>query len=623
MPIYIFIIYITIQRNVLCDVDRWLKVAGEIDCVLLTDAELKGKRVCSSDSTHSRSNNPASQLEVELGLAATDLELIFLDPSWLSRVVLGPVLGTIGDASTSQRITGANVSSTATGSQSSTNYGNSLSANSPLVTNSTSNATASPGLNGNSMSNNNSNNNSNTTNSNLNNPNNNMNANEAEKRNFDGLISRSQLEQFCRSAEVNGLVTAAQLVRLLEMKRVGVWIKYGWLCIPSRLIGVKDRWLRGRGIARIPLAQHSGELKNGDPPPPVSAVIGRRIRVKSPFVFPPGLFYAIQATIIHKSERGEYPKLKISCWKRGLGLVREVDKATMNTPNANNLTTSVNGNIASPAVNSTGVATSNASVCAIIEQDALSPGVLWGDESSCYIDILAWGEGASSLSAVQSMLEEAMLLVLDTYLHCTLSDMNVLINRQNVTGNQHQNTQNISYFNPQDNISKEKKSSSSTSTKGTSGFSLEYEERVEQVSKWLSIYYLRPGCILETLALSPACRLCGEYSDPLHGNCHEPEDSPVLVSCDHQQPRLRIFHLKQGYVLSESPGKGKGMLRSISGSIERTLGNMTNTNIVRLRTFGTKNDIELIGMNVIIGGCGSDVSSVVNAINAGPEVASE
>jgi hypothetical protein len=83
--------------------------------------------------------------------------------------------------------------------------------------------------------------------------------------------------------------------------------------------------------------------------------------------------------------------------------------------------------------------------------------------------------------------------------------------------------------------------------------------------KWLKVSYLRPGCALHTLSLSPIDRNCGEYFE--EPGREEPNTSPVLVSCHHPQPRLTKDHLVRGYVLADSPGGGKGLLRSISGAL--------------------------------------------------------
>lgn len=99
---------------------------------------------------------------------------------------------------------------------------------------------------------------------------------------------------------------------------------------------------------------------------------------------------------------------------------------------------------------------------------------------------------------------------------------------------------------------------------------------------WLRVLFLRPGCVMHTLALSPGDRDCAE--------CAEDDDtqassgsrssgrssgssipnypsSPVLVSCHHPQPRLTRGALETGYILADSPGGGRGLLRSISGSL--------------------------------------------------------
>jgi hypothetical protein len=93
--------------------------------------------------------------------------------------------------------------------------------------------------------------------------------------------------------------------------------------------------------------------------------------------------------------------------------------------------------------------------------------------------------------------------------------------------------------------------------------------------------FLRPGCILHTLALNPRQRHCALYEDEYIANVslgitgsHDDSEemAPILVCCDHMQPRLLKRHLTCGYVLSESPGGGRAMLRAIAGALQSTFG---------------------------------------------------
>jgi hypothetical protein len=57
----------------------------------------------------------------------------------------------------------------------------------------------------------------------------------------------------------------------------------------------------------------------------------------------------------------------------------------------------------------------------------------------------------------------------------------------------------------------------------------------------------------------------------------DPPDAPVMVECNHLQPRLCKHHLRRGYVVADSPGSGKGFLRSVFSALEKGLEGRPNS----------------------------------------------
>lgn len=511
---------------------RCLQQSGEVDAVLAAEDTTDVLSVAAKlHALSALSSGPMSN---------DDAELLLLDPTWVSRCITGPILGTV--------VSRLDFNSSMTPGAGATPASTPLSRTAQLPIGNMSGGERRGGGGDNSS---------------------------------DGLLTHAQIDFLCKSPELSGLVSPVQLVHILQSKRIGAWLKPGLLCIPARITTDKIRWLKNRGICHIPLAQCSGDLK-ADSLPFVSAVLGRRVKTRCPYVFMPGMFTALQVSYLQKSDEGRLLGVRVSCWKRGIGLVRDIEEKTSSS------------NVTVPSI---GITSTAGSVCVIIEQGPISGEVLWGDAPNSYIDVLVWGEGAASQVAVQRMLTEAIEIIKDCYIHSlgtypvepvtmmsgsvrnktigvsTMSSINGSIRGGGTSSG---NNPNLSFQSIGKSSHKSTSGGTPLSTLSKSMNDIQRENLKQTLHKFLHIICLRPGCTLETLALQPDCRQCGEYIDQSYSEqdeaCEEPEDSPVVVICDHPQPRLRKGHLVQGYVLAESPGKGKGMMRSISGNLERILG---------------------------------------------------
>jgi Ran GTPase-activating protein (RanGAP) involved in mRNA processing and transport len=374
----------------------------------------------------------------------------------------------------------------------------------------------------------------------------------------DYLLSLRQLTALCESAlgPIQRKISTTELICMVENMMLGAWCSSNYLFIPARLSGDKLRWLRQREIARMPLSQFGF----GAGLPPVSAVMGRRIDVRAPYLLPSGMFYVLQCLLLQQYERSEWTGMSITCWESGIGIVANLPSKTKK----NTTDPSLVGN--------------PTTVCAIIEQNAPPKGVNGGRGSGAVdgmraagvaaagiTDVVVWGDGADCpLSAVQVLLrrcvravEQAVLIVLswppkpDKY-HSAAA---------------------VSEKADMDDM----KPMSSSRPGGIS------EDEEKFLGRVLRVEYLRPGCVLHTLALPPAARECAVYEDESlasigmsgMGSPFTPgknnDQLPIFVCCDHLQPRLCKHHLANGYVLADTPGGGRAVLRAVSGALERTL----------------------------------------------------
>lgn len=366
----------------------------------------------------------------------------------------------------------------------------------------------------------------------------------------DYLLSLRQLTALCESemGPIQSKITTHQLICVIENMMIGAWCSSNYLFIPARLSGDKLRWLRQREISRMPLSQYG--IGSGNPP--VSAVMGRRIDVRAPYLLPSGMFNVLQSLLLQQYERSEWAGMSISCWESGIGIVANLPKKSKSKSDSSNSST----------------------VCAIIEQIPTAKGMSIGSravtvdgmhnagvQAAGITDIISWGDGADCpLSAVQVLLnrciravEQAVLSVLawppkpDKYVN--LARESGEIDDMKATTNTFRSSM--------------------------------LEDEGKFLSRVLRVEYLRPGCVLHTLALTPEYRDCAVYEDESlaavgltspfttsKGN----DQLPIFVCCDHLQPRLCKHHLVNGYVLADTPGGGRAILRSVSGALERTLG---------------------------------------------------
>ena len=287
------------------------------------------------------------------------------------------------------------------------------------------------------------------------------------------------------------------------------------LFIPSRVSDSgKMEWLQSRGVAHIPLSQSSTDT------PAVTAVLARRVSPRKPFIIPPCFFACIQAEILFSLERGVLvlskekesgePKTgyKVTCWDKGIGIWRDI---VVHDKQGDKV----------------------GSVCALIECTPKWVHNNWAQNPECAVDVIVWGEGSCTSALVQETLSYVMRIVQKAG--------DIVLNGSLRSCEEYQSEEKLLVENP-------------------------YAPTLPLIN-WLQVSFLRPGCVLHTLALTPADRDCGEYIEESSSDAPEPTSSPVLVSCFHPQPRLLKDHLMHGYILADSPGGGKGLLRSISGSL--------------------------------------------------------
>lgn len=379
----------------------------------------------------------------------------------------------------------------------------------------------------------------------------------------DYLLSLRQLTALCESnmGPIQEKISTPQLICIIENMMLGAWCSSNYLFIPARVSGDKLRWLRQREISRMPLSQFG----IGSGLPPVSAVIGRRVDIRLPYLLPSGMFHVLQCLLLQQYERGEWAGMSISCWDNGIGIVANVPRKSSKSQSRVPRT-----------------------VCAIIEQipsfksvgarAAAVDGMLHaGVQASGITDIIAWGDSADCpVSAVQVLLQRCMRAV----------EQAVLI---------------VLAWPPKPKKYVREGRDSTADIEDTSPPVCLYrsgglsEDEEKFLSRVLCVEFLRPGCIMHTLALTPDHRDCAVYEDEslVSVGISSPfitsksnDQLPIFVCCDHLQPRLCKHHLVNGYILADTPGGGRAILRSVSGALERTLGSAASIGTERTAQSG-------------------------------------
>lgn len=325
------------------------------------------------------------------------------------------------------------------------------------------------------------------------------------------LLSSQHIQELTSPIKTKLGMSHVELLQVLEHFRIGTvmtchnvskHMSEKVLLVPCRLSDTgKLEWLRSRGVAHIPLSQSSTD------PPAVTAVLARRISPRKPFIIPPSFFACIQSEVLCAFEQGGNSPggYKVVCWDKGLGIWRDEMKGQ--------------GSV------------KVGSVCCMIECTPKWVHNNWSQNPDCSVDIIVWGEGFCTSDIVLQTMSIVMRIV--------QKSGDIVLNGSLRSINEDEEDEKSLVENP-------------------------YSPTLPMIN-WLKVSYLRPGCALHTLSLSPIDRNCGEYFE--EPGREEPNTSPVLVSCHHPQPRLTKDHLVRGYVLADSPGGGKGLLRSISGAL--------------------------------------------------------
>jgi uncharacterized membrane protein YgcG len=448
---------------------------------------------------------------------------------------------------------------------------------------------------------------------------------------------------FTKTNQLNSsILTLSELLIALEVQKIGVILpSISSFCLPSRLYGNKLKWLSERQVMKMSLSQFNGGLGSGgggggggrnrsnpqnEMMASVTSAIGKRIKCKFPYLFPPSTFSCLQSHILHtwiSEKESAWKYHRVVLWERGIGITIEQPPVKMNTqksfrntfsptataiPTATTMTSpsppiapdtadspppppphaaavgtggteggteaetttepNSNGHILSstsptstsgetplssprPAGNGSTpsasaeagagagtvvkdfpIGTGSGFICILIEMTSTALQPDWSQSPDSVIDVMIWGEGVCDHSLLPSLLSQFTQAI---HLSCQIVSQGAL------------------------------------RSEGASVDALQ-----PPLVNWLKVLSLRPGCFLHTLASQTNERNCGEYQEDvdatLADGCsdfNDPLDSPILVRCHHLQPRLLKSHLCNGYVLAESPGQGKGLLRSVYSSLER------------------------------------------------------
>jgi hypothetical protein len=313
-------------------------------------------------------------------------------------------------------------------------------------------------------------------------------------------------------------MTISEILIALEVQRIGVRLpSINAFFVPCRIGGDKMKWIYDRKIANMALSQFTAY--NRVEVLCIVAAIGRRIKPRKSFIIPPSAFSCFQSHILHiwLSERTEsWKHFQVMLWERGVGVIVEQRVEQSHSQSAGE-------DCGLDADFPVGTGTGN--VCVLIETNPKSIQPDWSQSPDSVIDIMGWGEGLCRVESIAQVVERLCDVV---YEALTMVCRGAL------------------------------------RSEGES-----VEALTVPSTDWLKTVWLRPGCFLHTLSGTTADRECGEYLED--ADCHEPLDAPVLVVCHHMQPRLCKEHLRTGYILSDSPGAGKGMLRSVHATLERSM----------------------------------------------------
>ena len=347
----------------------------------------------------------------------------------------------------------------------------------------------------------------------------------------ESVLSLQEIQDFLAPLKSSLNMTVTELLTALEVQHMGVQLTHMTsFCVPNRILGDKMKWLAARGIAKVISSQYSGSFSKVCDADSVSVILGRRVKAKYPHLIPPAAFHCLQSHMLQtwvRLKASSWQNHRLMCWERGVGITIEYP------PHGNGTASGTRGTDKGIEEDSSNKEPLDAGkggghVCVLIETTPVWQQPDWSQSPGVEIDILAWGEGACTPNAVNAAVDDFVQMVY---------------------------------------------SAVQTVCTGALRAEGESEEALNLASiDWLRLAYLRPGCLLHTLALSPCDRNCGEYlEDP--DSC-EPQDAPIMVGCSHLQPRLCKQHLVKGYVVADSPGGGKGFLRSVFSALENGLASL-------------------------------------------------
>jgi hypothetical protein len=360
--------------------------------------------------------------------------------------------------------------------------------------------------------------------------------------------------------QLNNQMSITELLIALEVQRIGVLLPaISSFCLPCRLQGNKFKWLSERLVTKMSLSQYSGygSRNLSDVSMCITSAIGRRIKAKFPCIFPPSTFSCLQSHILHTwitEKETSWRYHRVVLWERGIGITIEqppvssmkasatattarspqtasatppVSAEKISEPELSHSSSSPLSPQPSPSKSDEGtkefpIGTGSGFICVLIEMTSKATQPDWTQNPDSVIDIMIWGEGVCDNTQLPTVLKQIVQL---TYSACQLVCQGAL------------------------------------RSEGASVDAL-----MPPLMNWLKVSYLKPGCFLHTLAFPAHERDCGEYLEDIDFN--DPPETPILVMCHHLQPRLMKSHLLEGYKLADSPGQGKGLLRSVHSSLE-------------------------------------------------------
>jgi hypothetical protein len=368
------------------------------------------------------------------------------------------------------------------------------------------------------------------------------------------VLNMKEIQDYIIPLKKSLNMTLTELITALEVQRVGVHLTHmASFCVPNRILGDKLNWLEARGVVQMPLSQYSGSYSKSSESNSVSVVLGRRVKAKYPHLLPPSTFHCVQSQLLHtwvREKASTWQHHRLMCWERGIGITIEQPPAHLQKQHSRREVSLAGENRAdigagdgdeeeeeevpetqAQAASSFKSGTGAGFICIIVETVPAWMQGEWSQNPNGDIDILAWGEGVCTAEAIHAAVESVVRTV---YSAVQTVCMGALRSED-------------------DSI----------------------EALTAPTTDWLRLAYLRPGCVLHTLAMYPADRNCGEYIED--ADCVDPPDAPVMVECNHLQPRLCKHHLRRGYVVADSPGSGKGFLRSVFSALEKGLEGRPNS----------------------------------------------